>query len=205
MSVLDRGPTILPESDPEFSPPPRRMTAAEFLALPDDGIHRELVAGRLWEEEMTYRNRFHAVSESRVSTLLRDWRNAQPKPRGEVVSGEAGFRWGEGETETIVGVDVAYVTPEQLAATAPDQRVFEGAPALAVEILSGSETHTGIVERIATYLSARAMVWLVDPDFRTVTIHRAGRPPELLNETQELDGAPLLPGFSAAVRSFFED
>jgi Uma2 family endonuclease len=206
MSVLDRGTTILPESaDPETSAPPRRMSAAEFLALPDDGIHRELVGGRLWEEEMTYRNRFHATAEANVALLLGNWRRQQPPPRGLIVSGEAGFRWGEGESETIVGVDVAYVTPEQLAATEPNQRVFQGAPALAVEILSGSETYESVAAKVAQYVAAGAVVWIVDPEFQTVMIHRAGQPPEGLNITQEIDGAPVLPGFRVPVRSFFED
>ncbi len=202
MSVVDRGPIPLPDEGVE--PTLRRMTAAEFLALPDDGVHRELIAGRLWEEDVTYRNRFHAAAETNIAYLIKAWCRQQPEPRGQVVSGEAGFRWGAGDTESIVGVDVAYVSPEQLAATAPDQRVFEGAPALAVEILSGSETHTGTVEKIAMYLAAGAVVWLVDPDFRTVAIHRRGHPSETLNETQELDGGPELPGFRVPVRVLFE-
>ena len=64
MSVLDRGPTTLPDAEP-IAPPPPPMSLAEFLALPDDGIHRELIEGRVWEEGMTYRNRFHAVVEAR--------------------------------------------------------------------------------------------------------------------------------------------
>ena len=200
MSVLDRGPTTLPDPEP-IAPP---MTVAEFLAMPDEGIHRELIQGRVWEEDITCRNRFHAVVEANIAFLLGVWWRQQPQPRGQVVSGEASFRLTTGDRESLVGVDVAYVSPEQLAATAPDQRVFEGAPVLAVEILSGSETHEGIVAKVALYLSAGAVVWVVDPDFRTITIHRPGRPPEGLNETHELDVDPELPGFRVPVRAVFE-
>jgi Uma2 family endonuclease len=203
MSVLDRGPTTLPGAEP-VAPPAPPMTLAEFLALPDDGIHRELIEGRVWEEDMTYRDRFHASVEVQVAYLLESWRRDRPEPRGQVVSGEAGFRLTTGGRDSLVGVDVAYVSPEQLAATAPDERVFDGAPLLAVEVLSGSETHEAIVAKVALYLAAGAVVWVVDPDFRTVTIHRPGLPPEGLNETHTLDGAPELPGFRAAVRDLFQ-
>ena len=78
------------------------MTAQEFLALPDDGIHRELVRGRVREDReqcegesrgsgMTVRNRFHSRIVIRAGQVLANWMDLQPAPRGEVVGGEAGF------------------------------------------------------------------------------------------------------------------
>lgn len=36
------------------------MTTSELLALPDEGVVRELIRGSLREREMTRRNRLHA-------------------------------------------------------------------------------------------------------------------------------------------------
>ena len=40
---------------------PRLMTNAELLAIPEDGMERNLIRGVLKEKPMTRRNRFHSV------------------------------------------------------------------------------------------------------------------------------------------------
>ena len=81
-----------------------------------------------------------------------------------------------------------------------------GPPTLAVEILSPSNTIAIIHKKIDTYLShGVAVVWLIDTHFRTVTVHRPGRPSVMLNSTEELDGAPELPGFRVPVAMVFND
>jgi Uma2 family endonuclease len=47
-------------------------------------------------------------------------------------------------------------------------------------------------------------VWLVDPEEQTVRIHRAGKPPELLNVDQRLCDSTDLIGFDVSVREFFD-
>src|SRR4051812_16180098 len=69
-----------------------RMSVEEFLALPDDGVHRELIRGCVRELGMTARDRFHSRIEANITYYLVDWLKKLPKPRGEVVCGEAGFR-----------------------------------------------------------------------------------------------------------------
>ena len=54
------------------------------------------------------------------------------------------------------------------------------------------------------YLDSGArQVWLVDPYFRTVQVHAAGRSPEMFNEQQPLAGGDLLPGWQVAVAELF--
>ena len=92
--------------------PPRLMTAEEFLALPEDGIHRELIRGvvRVFDEQqeggLTVRNRFHCKVEGRAVQHLNNWLEDSPKPHGEVLCGEAGFRL-KGPEDSVVGIDVA--------------------------------------------------------------------------------------------------
>ena len=58
-------------------------------------------------------------------------------------------------------------------------------------------------EKVEPYLEVGTVVWVVDPDFRTVTVHRPGHVPETFNETQELSGEPELPGFRVPVAELF--
>jgi hypothetical protein len=48
------------------------------------------------------------------------------------------------------------------------------------------------------------MVWIADPHFRTITIHRPAMAPEFFTEAQALSAENELPGFSVIVRNLFE-
>ena len=147
------------------SPEIKSMSIEEFISLPDDGMHRELLLGELRERAMTVRNSRHAQIEARLAQLLNNWLDDQPEPHGCVYSGEVGCIL-QRNPNTVVGVDVAYVS----ARTAERSRqqastLVDGAPLLAVEILSPSDTHESIVEKTDRYLAAgTAVVWVVDPD-----------------------------------------
>jgi Uma2 family endonuclease len=182
--------------------PPKMMTAEELMALPEDGIHRELIQGQLRERPNTVRNRRQSEIEATLAHLLRRWLRGQPKPCGKIHSGEAGFRIRQ-EPVTLVGVDVAYASAELVAKTDEALAFHDGPPVLAVEILSPSDTHGEVVERVGLYLEVGTVVWVVDPDFRTVTVHRPGRPPEMVNNRQDLVAEPYLPCFRLPVAEIF--
>ena len=91
----------------------------------------------------------------------------------------------------------------------PDQvemaTLIDGLPTLAVEVLAPSDTVEDINEKVDAYLKAGVpLVWIIDPHRRTVTIHRPGAEPELVNVRQELESDPHLPGFRMPVARLFE-
>jgi Uma2 family endonuclease len=179
------------------------MTTEEMLALPDDGVERWLINGELREKPMTKRNRFHNRVMVRVAYLLEVWLERQPLPRGEVLCGEAGVRLRH-NPDTTVGVDVVYVSPEVVARQAADTTLIDGAPVLAVEILAPSDTQEEVHEKIESYLDAGvAVVWVIDPYLRTITIIRPEGEPELVNVRQELSAEPHLPGFRVPAANLF--
>jgi Uma2 family endonuclease len=183
--------------------PSPMMTLEEMLALPDDGMERELIRGQLQERPMTKRNRWHSGVEARIAKVLGIWLDTQPEPHGEVVSGEAGFRLSS-DPDSGVGIDVAYVSAEVASATPKKVAFFEGPPVLAVEILSPSDRQEEIDDKVALYLETGVLlVWVVSPRFRTVCVYRPGAAPELFNETHELTAEPHLPGFRVAVAKLF--
>src|SRR5262249_49558697 len=66
--------------------------------------------------------------------------------------------------DTLRVPDVAFVRRERVAAQDEDQ-CYEGAPDLAIEILSPSDPPREMHAQVADYLAAGArMVWLVDPE-----------------------------------------
>jgi len=186
------------------------MTTEELLAMPDDGVERWLIRGELREKRppeggppMTVRNRFHSQAMVCVAAELEIWRRAQPEPRGQVLGGEAGVRLRQ-TPDSTVGVDVVYVPPDIVANQTDETTLIDGVPALAVEILSPSDTQEEIDEKIDEYLAAGVpLVWVLDPHDRTVTVYREGTEPELVNRTQELSGDPHLPGFRVPVSRLF--
>jgi Uma2 family endonuclease len=180
------------------------MTTEDLLALPDDGMERELSRGRLREREMTRRGRRHTKAGSAIAKLLGCWLDTQPKPRGEVLTGEAGFQL-QSDPDTTVGIDVAYISAE-LSATAPeDAFIIEGVPTLAVEILSPSDQQQDVLDKVRDYLDAGVpLVWIVETVFKTVTVYRPDSEPQMFTVKDELTAEPHLPGFRVRVGQVFE-
>ncbi|HBJ36945.1 MAG TPA: hypothetical protein DDZ51_19745 [Planctomycetaceae bacterium] len=49
------------------------VTTEQLLAMPDDGVDRELIHGELRENATTKRNRFHTRTVSRLTYILERW------------------------------------------------------------------------------------------------------------------------------------
>ena len=120
-----------------------------------------------------------------------------------VVVGEAGFVL-EREPDTVRVPDAAFVSVER-AASYPGDGFFEGAPDLAVEVLSPSNTPAAVAEKTREYLAAGVrQIWNVDPRNQAVSIHSPGAEPRVLGVGDRLEGGDVLPGFAIPVRSLFE-
>jgi Uma2 family endonuclease len=191
------------------TPPPKAVdrlyTIEDLLAMPDDGVERWLIRGRLREKdaEMTKRNRYHAAITARICQLIGDWIDKQPEPRGEVYGGEAGL-YLRRNPDSAVGVDVLYMPPGSAAAQTDQTTMLEGVPVLAVEVLSPSNTMEEIHEKLDDYISVGVtLVWIVDPHLRTVTVIRPDEQPEMFNSTHTLDADPHMPGFRVPVLMLF--
>ena len=98
-------------------------------------------------------------------------------------------RWSDlAEFEVVPVIDSA-----EVAARDPEGAFFDGPPILAVEILSPSDRESEINEKVDLYLEAgTAVVWLVDPHLRTITIVRPDAPPRLVAEPDTLAAEPHL-------------
>ncbi len=122
-------------------------TAEQLLALPEDDVERDLIRGELREKPMTRRGRNHTRTCSRIAHLLSQWLESQASPRAEVLAGEAGFRIGK-NPDTTAGIDVAAISAEVATRHPEDAFLINDIPTLAVEILSPSDTHQEITEKV---------------------------------------------------------
>jgi Uma2 family endonuclease len=190
----------------------RHLTTTEqLLALPDDGIERWLIRGRLREKQpipsarpmRRVHDRQHSRIMARVVYLLEKWLESQTMPRGEVLCGEAGCRLRRNPDSTV-GIDVTYIAANLAQQESTETTLIDGVPVLAVEILSPSDTVEEINEKIDAYLHAGvALVWIIDPHDQTVTIYRVAAEPALVTIRQELSAEPHLPGFRVAAAEIF--
>jgi len=190
-------------------------TGEDLIDQPFDGMERYTLDGELREfpvgvtdpltgEVMPVRNRLHCLATTATAAELRTWLRTLPKPRGEVLTGDAGVRL-DPEVDTTFGVDVMYVSAEVLAAQSGESTIIQGVPTLTVEILSPSETLERVDEKTDAYLAAGVPhVWLLDLHDKSVTVYKPGAEPETYNRLAELTAEPHLPGFRVKVADLFE-
>ncbi len=105
--------------------------------------------------------------------------------------------------DTFLQPDVSFVRSAQLQASDPDG-YLEGAPAVAIQIASGSNTAAQLDLKMEQYfVHGSEEVWVVYPKTRKVCVHY----PDGTNKT--VAGAELrsdlFPGWSIAVDLLFED
>lgn len=115
---------------------------------------------------------------------------------------EAGFLL-ETDPDTVLAPDVSFIAAGRAW---PDESAGwpRIAPDLAVEVLSPSNTRAGIALKVEIYLAAGVrLVWVVDPEARTVTVHAPGRAPRMLGVDDALDGEDVLPGYRLPLVELF--
>jgi Uma2 family endonuclease len=177
----------------------RRMTAEELLALPDDGMRHELIAGEL--RTMAPSGYLHGLVTVKFTVALAQYVAAHDL--GAVLGAETGCILAR-NPDTVRAADVTFVRRERLGAEVDDRGYWPGAPDLVVEVLSPGDRRGAVADKVATWLRSGApMVVVVDPQRRTVAVHRADQPVTVLAEADTLDGADVVPGWTLPVRLLF--
>lgn len=117
---------------------------------------------------------------------------------------EAEFRL---STNTVRRPDVAFIAKEQLANVDLHHTPLEGAPLLAVEIISPSNLAEDMKKKVRQYLAAGTQsVWLIYPALRIIEIHDHNGI-RGLTEQDTLEEAKLFPGlvFSLSLPALFDE
>ena len=102
----------------------------------------------------------------------------------------------------MLAPDVSLDAPGTVAGS--DRGFPDQPPLLAVEVLSPDNTRREVERKVGIYLGAGvALVWVVDPKPRTVSVHQPGREPRVLGGDDVLEGGEVLPGFAVALAHLF--
>ena len=110
------------------------------------------------------------------------------------------------EPDTVRAPDAAFVSNERAAGQKRREGFFEGAPDLAVEVISPDDTEEEVAAKVLDYLEAGTrLVWVIRPRTRTVTAYRSRADIHLLTGEDRLDGGNILPGFSIRLEEIFEE
>lgn len=173
------------------------MTVEEFKRLPDNGNKHELSEGLLITMPPPFS--LHSLIVVQVLELLQAYLRQNPVGRAIPEAGYFLFR----HPPTVRQPDVSVLSEERMHA-APKDSWFEGAPELAVEVVSPSDSAQDLEIKTRQYLQAGAkQVWVLYPATRTVHVACPDSAVLILNESETLTGGDLLPGFSVQVADLF--
>ena len=168
-----------------------------FPSDTEDEYLSELVRGFVVREPRP--GRAHGRVQAAVASALHGW----GKKLGADVTTESGYILSD-EPATLRGPDVAVVVEPRAGGAGPSTWT-RGAPDVAVEVLSPSDTSSAIHQQTLDYLEAGSyLVWIVDPGARTVTVYRPDGSARMLREHETLDGEQVLPGFAVPLSELFE-
>ena len=171
------------------------VTLEEFAALPKHPRY-ELVKGAL--VELMAASEEHEYTGSLV--VIRVGNHVLLNRLGRIYISNRAYVTGPDSPATSRMPDVSFVSNERLGRPDLLGKLYDGAPDLAVEILSDSNTPAQIAQKIAEYLNAGGKaVWVIDIDNRTLTVHTPDAPPLILTDADTVHGGDYLPGFACPV------
>lgn len=175
------------------------MTLEQYYAYHPDDRKYELLAGFVLSEP--HPGGRHGRVCLRVAMLLESY--VKPRGLGFGFTGEAGYLLSV-DPPTVLIPDVSFLTVARGRQHLHSNTAFEGAPDLAVEVLSPSNRPAEVRRKVAAYLAAGCpLVWILDAKRRTVTVHEAPGSAVVLWEDDVLGGGTVIPGFSVPVRELF--
>lgn len=181
---------------------PKVWTEEELQSLPDDGFNHEVVDGEL---ALTPKDNFqHAVICGRLLFALGSF--SQKNRLGFVLGSSAGF-WMF--NRNCRAPDVSFIPKarlESLKFSPSAKTFFPGAPDLAAEVLSPSNSRSEIDARLRDFFSSGTqLAWLINPEAISVEVCRLLTQRRLIGPGGELDGEDLLPGFRYPINELFKE
>lgn len=171
-------------------------TIDEVAQLPDDGFRYALIRGELFRMSPPLVR--HGMVANTVGRLIGNF--VADHDLG-LVSNQSGFVLGR-DPDILLEPDVAFVRRARVPMNLDSYP--EIPPDLVVEVASPSQSGPSIEEKTRLYLEAGVpLVWVVNPAWRTVRVHRANGSRQLLTENDILDGEDIRPGLRLPVAQLF--
>ncbi len=180
----------------------RQWTEEELQALPKDGYDYELVDGEL---VMSPKNNFeHESICARLFLALASFNCAHHL--GTVLGSNLGC-WMH--NRNCRAPDISFISKQrlqQLGFKTSTRKFLPGAPDLAVEIISPSNTRAEIDSRLKDFFaSGTQLAWIVHPDEQFVEVCHSPTDREILGPGAILGGETLLPGLRVPLDELFQE
>ena len=176
------------------------LTADDLMRLSSQGVRGELIRGVLYETMPTGRQHGKVLGK----LTIRMGAFIESRALGTIEVGDVGVRL-ERNPDTVRAPDVAFFSTEKAPLPELAARYAEEVPDLLAEIVSPNDTARELREKAEVWLGfGVGLVWVVNPDTRTVDVHRRGLPITVLTDQDLLDGLDILPGFTCAVSDIFD-
>jgi Uma2 family endonuclease len=177
------------------TPTPVKVSLQEYLALPETTLPHELVEGELHVTAAP--SPWHQTVLNRIARSLEDF--VEPRNLGGIFRAPVDVIL-DPRMPLALQPDIVYIRRERIDIV---RERIEGAPDLAVEVLSPGTRDYDRTEKSARYAAAGVTeYWLADLESRTIEIRRMNtRPPVtvgIFGITDTLT-SPLFPGFTLPV------
>jgi Uma2 family endonuclease len=172
-------------------------TAEQLLATASSG-RSELVRGEL--VMMTPAGFEHGRVVINISLPLAGF--VKEQGLGIVTGAETGFQIGH-DPDTVRASDVGFVCTDRVP---PETTTgfFQGAPDLAVEVLSPNDRASAVTAKVQDWLAAGCRaVWVADPGTKSVAVYHSLDRIVVLNQSEVLTDDDLLPGFRLSVAEIY--
>ncbi len=175
------------------------LTADDLLALPDDGMRRELIRGELIE--MPPAGDDHGFVGNEASWRMSAFIHQHGLGRGRMA--ETGFRV-EVEPDTVLAPDYAFISYERLA-NRPERRGYaQVVPDLVMEVFSSNDRQPQMNRKIRRWLDAGVrLVLVIYPVPQEVHAHYDNDTTQQFGIGDTLTLDPVLPGFACPVAEIF--
>jgi Uma2 family endonuclease len=182
------------------APGKKVWTDEAFMALPDDGQRYEIVNGELID--MGNSGALHGYVCSLLLAALMGY--ILPQKLGVVLDSSTAFKMKNGNKRSP---DISFFAKERLQGiTELPSGFLEGAPDLAVEVLSPGNTVEEIHDKLTEYFeNGTRLAWVIHPNEKYILVYRSAQEPDrLLKSVDFLDGEEVVPGFSLPVADLFQ-
>lgn len=179
-------------------PLPGQATEKDVLAiLAREGRVCELVDGILVEKAKGF---FESTLAAMLIHFIHQYLDEHDL--GLVGAGDGFLRL---SSRSVRAPDVSFLSWKSMpGGELPASPIPRLAPDLAVEILSQGNTPAEMADKLKEYFKAGTrLVWIVDPQTRTVLVYTTPRKPVLRTEEDTLDGGKVLPGFQLSIKEWF--
>lgn len=174
-------------------------TDAEFMALPD-GQRYELVNGEL--VDMGNSGMEHGFIASILNVRIGGY--VLEYGLGVICDSSTAFTLKSGNKRSP---DLSFVSKERLRGLKRlPKGYFQGAPDLAVEVISPSNTYEEIHEKLIEYFdNGCRLAWVIYPDEQYVLVYHQPQPEVMLKFQDDLDGETVIPGFTLPLAELFAE